>query len=333
MTNVKFLIIRFSSIGDIVLTTPIVRCLKEQVENAEIHYLTKKQFAQILKPNPYISKIITLQDSLSNTIKELKAECYDYIIDLHNNLRTVRIKNSLKILSFTVDKLNFKKWLLVNFKINKLPNIHIVERYLNTLKLFDVSNDNKGLDYFLFPEDEVNIKSLPKFLHNGYYGFVIGAKHYTKMFPVTKIIELINSINYPVVLLGGSEDLSNAEYIVQNVVNKSVYIACNKYQINQSASLVKQANLIITNDTGLMHIAAAFKKPIISVWGNTVPQFGMYPYVKEGKSEIVEIKDLQCRPCSKIGFNKCPKKHFKCMNNIEVAEIIEKIKKLNAQNQ
>jgi len=333
MTNVKFLIIRFSSIGDIVLTTPIVRCLKEQVENAEIHYLTKKQFAQILKPNPYISKIITLQDSLSNTIKELKAECYDYIIDLHNNLRTVRIKNSLKILSFTVDKLNFKKWLLVNFKINKLPNIHIVERYLNTLKLFDVSNDNKGLDYFLFHEDEVNIKSLPKFLHNGYYGFVIGAKHYTKMFPVTKIIELINSINYPVVLLGGSEDLSNAEYIVQNVVNKSVYIACNKYQINQSASLVKQANLIITNDTGLMHIAAAFKKPIISVWGNTVPQFGMYPYVKEGKSEIVEIKDLQCRPCSKIGFNKCPKKHFKCMNNIEVAEIIEKIKKLNAQNQ
>ena len=126
---VKYLIIRFSSIGDIVLTTPIIRCLKTQVEDAEVHYLTKPAFAPLLSNNPYIDKLITLKESLSNTIKEVREEQYDYIIDLHHNLRTYIIKNKTGILTFSFPKLNFKKALLVNFKINRLPDVHIVDRY------------------------------------------------------------------------------------------------------------------------------------------------------------------------------------------------------------
>lgn len=325
MTKVKFLILRFSSIGDIVLTTPVIRCLKQQVEGAEIHFLTKSAFSAILNYNPYIEKILTLKENFSETISEIKEERYDYIIDLHNNVRTKRIKSRIGILSFSFNKLNIEKWLLVNFKINKLPNKHIVERYLETVKIFDIKNDNTGLNYFIPQTDEVNLKQLPEYLNAEYVGFVIGAKHFTKKFPVKKISEIINRISFPVVLLGGIEDITEAEQIISNCLNKQIFNGCGKFNLNQSASLVKQAKVIITNDTGLMHIAAAFQKPIISIWGNTIPEFGMYPYIKNELSEIVEIKGLKCRPCTKIGFKKCPKKHFRCMNDIDNDLIIKHI--------
>ncbi len=327
MTKVKFLIIRFSSIGDIVLTTPVIRCLKQQVEDAEIHFLTKPQFSSILTSNPFIEKVLTLKENFSETISEIKEERYDYIIDLHNNLRTKRIKSRVGILSFKFNKLNIEKWLLVNFKINKLPNVHIVDRYLETVKLFEVKNDNNGLDYFIPKFDEVDLNILPDNVKPGYVGFVIGAKHFTKKFPTNKIIEIINKINYPVVLLGGKEDVAEAEQIITDCKTKNVFNSCGKFNINQSASLVKQAKVIVTNDTGLMHIAAAFQKPIISLWGNTVPEFGMCPYIKNELSDIVEVKNLKCRPCTKIGFKKCPKKHFRCMNNLDNNAIINSIKK------
>ncbi len=327
MTKVKFLIIRFSSIGDIVLTTPVIRCLKQQVDGAEIHFLTKPAFSSILTSNPNINKVLTLKEIFSETIAEIKEERYDYIIDLHNNLRTKRIKSRIGILCFKFNKLNIEKWLLVNFKINKLPDVHIVDRYLETVKIFDVKNDNKGLDYFIPISDEIDLNILPENIKSGYIGFVIGAKHFTKKFPTNKIIEIINKIDFPVVLLGGKEDIEEAEQITSDCKLKNIYNGCGKFNINQSASLVKQANVIITNDTGLMHIASAFQKPIISLWGNTVPEFGMYPYVKNNLSEIVEVKNLKCRPCSKIGFNKCPKKHFRCMNEIDNNLIIKYINK------
>jgi ADP-heptose:LPS heptosyltransferase len=212
--KVKFLIIRFSSIGDIVLTTPVIRCLKQQVENVEVHYLTKPQFASILKHNPYIDKLHILKEDQNETIQELKAENFNYIIDLHHNIRTYRIKQKLKTISFSFHKLNIKKWLLVNFKINKLPEIHIVDRYLKTLSVFDVGNDDKGLDYFISEEDKVEIKNLPADFQNGYVALVIGAKHETKKLPENKLVELVNKINRPIIILGGKEDYENGEKLI-----------------------------------------------------------------------------------------------------------------------
>lgn len=311
----KFLIIRFSSIGDIVLTTPVIRCLKQQVENAEVHYLVKKSYSGIVGSNPYIDKVHILEDDLKKTIHCLKKEDYDYIIDLHHNLRSLRVKLALRnVPSFSFNKLNFQKWLLTSLKINKLPAVHIVDRYMATVRPLGVRNDWKGLDYVIPKEEVVPIEQLPLPHRFGFVGIVIGAAHNTKKLPVHKLKELCMSIDHPVVLLGGQEDREIGEEIA-SIDDIKIFNACGKFSLNGSADLVRKAKVIVTHDTGLMHIAAAFKKPIIAVWGNTVPEFGMTPYY--GQWDVLrsnfEILNLRCRPCSKIGYSKCPLGHFKCM--------------------
>ncbi len=318
----KILIIRFSSIGDIVLTTPIIRCLKKQIPDAEIHFLTKEIFANLLINNPYINKVHLLKNSFSETISQLKHENFNYIIDLHNNIRSFRVKLNLRKKSSSFHKLNFRKWLLVQFKINLMPDIHIVDRYFNTCNYFNIKNDYQGLDFFI-PEDEyVSKTQLPKNFHKSFGVLVIGGKHFTKQIPDNLLIELCKSTKIPLVLLGGKEDRIKAENIRKEAENSDIFNACGIFSINQSASIIEQSKIVITPDTGLMHIASAFNKKIISVWGNTVPEFGMYPYLPQSeKAEIIELKDLNCRPCSKIGFDKCPKNHFYCMNKIDTSLI------------
>jgi len=323
----KFLVLRFSSIGDIVLTTPVVRCLKKQVPVADIHFLTKKSFSPILECNPYIDQVHFLEDDMDVLLNKLKQEKFDFIIDLHNNLRTIRVKRALKIKSFTFEKLNVQKWLMTNFKWNLLPNMHIVDRYLQTVSSFGVVNDGAGLDYFIPGDQSLVYKNLPEIFNQGYVGIVTGAAHATKKIPIGKLTEICKSLGLPIVLLGGKEDRETGELLAGLDPGK-IFNACGIYSINESASLVKHARVILTPDTGLMHIAAAFKKPIVAVWGNTVPQFGMYPYSGHFSSPYVnmEVPDLSCRPCSKIGYETCPKKHFKCMEEQEVAVILRNIR-------
>lgn len=325
----KFLIIRFSSIGDIVLTSPVIRCLKKQIPGAQVHFLTKESFRGLVSNNPYVDKVQVLGTSWELMMHQLAYEEYDYIIDLHHNLRTLRIKRALPTArAFSFNKLNIEKWLFTAFKINRLPQVHIVDRYLDTLKSFGVVNDGKGLDYFLPEKDKVNAKDLPASHLFGYVGVVIGAALATKQMPVHKLKELCAQIHYPIVLLGGPEDRAAGEEIAA-VDPIKVYNACGKFSLNESADLVHRAHLVITHDTGLMHIAAAFKKPIVSVWGNTVPEFGMWPYYGDEKvnSEISEVAGLSCRPCSKIGYRKCPKGHFKCMEQQDLTHLSSLVKK------
>lgn len=303
------------------LTTPIVRCIKKQLQGAEVHYLTKKAFLPVVQYNPYIDKIYSIEKEVAEVMEDLRKEKYDFIVDLHHNLRTMQVKKGLNVKSTSFPKLNIEKWLVVNLKINRLPNIHIVDRYFKAVESLQVKNDGAGLDYFIPKQDEVDINALPASHRNGFIGFVIGARHNTKQLPEHKIISICKKINSSIVLLGGADDAEKGERIAKAAGDK-VCNACGKYTINQSASLVKQANKIITPDTGLMHIASAFKKDIISVWGNTIPEFGMYPYMPGKNSHIMEVKGLGCRPCSKLGFKECPKKHFKCMEEINEQEIL-----------
>jgi heptosyltransferase-2 len=320
----KFLIIRFSSIGDIVLTTPVIRCLKKQKPGAEVHFLVKQSFATIVESNPHVDKVHTLAHSWETLVHELKKESYDYIIDLHHNLRTLRLKKDLGIRSYPFNKLNIQKWIYTSFKWNLMPDLHIVDRYMKTVESFGINNDNEGLDYFIPQKDEVKQKDIPASHHAGYIGIVIGAAHSTKKLPVEKLKELCSKIDHPVILLGGKEDNEMGKQIA-SVDPVRIYNACGKFNLNESADLVRRSKLIITHDTGLMHIAAAFKKKIISVWGNTVPEFGMYPYLGRNQTpdSRFEIRGLRCRPCSKIGYAKCPRGHFKCMRQISMDEIAE----------
>lgn len=326
----KILIIRFSSIGDIVLTTPIIRCIKNTHPNIEIHYLTKLHFKQLLIANPYVTKIHTLGNTLHETILELQKESFDVIIDLHHNLRTLQIKKALHIPSNSFPKLNIQKWISVVFKNkNILPDVNIVERYFETVSNLGIKNDGAGLDFFIPEANEIKQDDLPMSHWAGFVACVIGGSKYTKQFPQHKWIETIQTCPYPVILLGGPEDKIMGDHIAASFDPFKAYNACGKFSINESAAIIKKSNVVISNDTGLMHIAAAFHKPIISLWGNTIPEFGMFPYygsnnlnkIVSSKLAIIENNNLSCRPCSKIGYDACPKKHFKCMEGLDVSTI------------
>jgi ADP-heptose:LPS heptosyltransferase len=321
----KILVIRFSSIGDIVLTTPIVRCLKQQLPDAQVHFLTKDQYLPLLKENPYIDKIHIINSKVTDILVDLKAERYDFIVDLHKNLRSSRVKMSLGVDSGSFNKLNKKKWLLTNLKIDLLPKIHIVDRYFGAVKKLNIKNDGQGLDYIIPESDKVSLSDyFPDEFLNGYYVLVVGSKQQTKQMPLEKMMEFCTKAKLPVVLLGDKSDSIKAQPI-SNMLGEKVFNGCGVFTINQSASVIQQAKVVITPDTGLMHIAAALKKKVISVWGNTVPEFGMYPYYPEGQEnyDIIEVLGLPCRPCSKLGYKVCPKKHFRCMMDIDVEEILK----------
>lgn len=311
----KILVVRFSSIGDIVLTSPVVRCIKKQLPRAEIHFLTKGAFQSILSENPYIDRIITIQKSIHEVLEELKSEKYDYLVDLHNNVRTRSLKMNLRVPNATFPKLHIEKWLLVNFKKQMNNQAHIVDRYFQAVAKLNVQNDQLPCDFFIAPSEIINVTTVglePK----SYITFAIGAQFFTKRMPVSKMVEIVKQLKQPVVLLGGPMDFKNGEALVNALKDHQLFNFCGKYSLQQSASFVQQSAVLLTHDTGLMHIASAFEVPTVSVWGNTVPALGMYPYFPQSpeKFSIHERKEVRCRPCSKIGFQQCPKKHFDCMN-------------------
>jgi ADP-heptose:LPS heptosyltransferase len=327
----KILVIRFSSIGDIVLTSPVVRCLKLQL-NAEVHFLTKAVYSSIVKPNPNIDKVFGIKKQVKEVLSKLKKERYDYIIDLHKNIRSLQVKLALGVNSSSFNKVNYEKWLMTNFKINKLPDIHIVDRYLKAVAFLSVENDGRGLDYFIPAEEVVDLEKYA-LKSRSFIVFAIGAAHATKRLPLEKISAICSGLEIPVVLLGGSDEMEAGREIVKQVPGKQVINLCGTLSLHQSASMIKQSNLVITHDTGMMHIAAAFHKPILSVWGNTIPEFGMYPYYPEGieRNQSFQVKGLRCRPCAKIGYTVCPKGHFKCMENQDIEKLVETARRIEKE--
>ncbi len=313
------LFIRFSSIGDIVLCSPLFRALKTQQPDTRIFFATKKQYKSLLEHNPYIDKLFLLDKDMEHLISALQAEQIDFVADLHNNLRSRRVRWAVKAHAKVVSKYNWQKWLLVRFKINKMPNSHIVDRYFETLKPLGVQNDKQGLEFYngLSLEDSQHLlQSIPQ----QYAVVVVGGTYFTKRMPIPKLIEAVEALPYPVVLIGGKGDISTAAVVCQVTQHFQTINMCGQMSIAQSAELIRLSQLVITGDTGMMHIAAAYHKTILSVWGNTVPALGFAPYMPQQlhKAVILENNALKCRPCSKLGYNKCPKKHFKCMKDLDI---------------
>ncbi len=326
--RMKILVVQFSSLTDVVLASPVVRILKSDLQH-DVHFTTRQEFTSSLVANPYLDKIHSLERSFNQLIRELRQEKFDLVIDLQNSTRTKYLRFRVGGKSYSLNPLSFKKWLLVNFKIDLLPNLHLVERYLELIEPLGAKMDNLGLDYFIPEKDEVEHNWLPETHKNGYAVFAIEGAHSTNGLPINRMIELCDRINKPIILLGREQDMQIANQVeqffqrgsdeeekeIEELNKKSIlFNACGKFSTNQAASIISEATWVFTHDSVMMHIAAAFKKPIFSIWGNTIPSFGKYPY--RTQFTIFENKSLECRPCSETGYAKCPKGHFKCMNDL-----------------
>jgi ADP-heptose:LPS heptosyltransferase len=321
-TVAKILVIRYSSMGDIVLTTPVYRLLKEQFNGeVEIHVLTKSAFAFLLKQNPRIEKVWEVKKSGMEIIDGLKAEKFDYILDLQNSVRSRSVRKKLGVLSFKVNKLNIRKWIQVNLGLWKGPLQHIVERYCNTLSWFKLKYDGKGLEYYFNTNTRTIEEMLPsEFIVNGYVVFAVGGAHEGKRWSPENWIELVNQTDKNVVLIGGKEDVLNIPSTsrVLNLIG-----ACS---VDESARMVQHTKGIVCGDTGMMHIAAALGANIISMWGCTTPELGMsairptstnHPW----KSITLQPANRNKRPCSKLG-NTCKYgMDHKCIDVIKVDDV------------
>jgi ADP-heptose:LPS heptosyltransferase len=328
----KFLVIRLSSIGDIVLASPVMRCLKKQLPDAEVHFLTKASFKIVTASNPYIDKFFYYENNMNELIEDLQEENYDYIIDLHNNIRTLKIKRSLKVKPFTINKLNTQKFLLTKFRINVMPGEHITFRSLKTVESFGVKDDGLGLDYFIPQKDVVPDSDIPTSHSAGFIAIVIGASYFTKKLPVHKLQELCSKIDHPIILVGGKEDIKEGKAIAA-IDPIKIYNACGKFNLNESADLVRRAKLVISHDTGLQYIACAFNKQLLAIWGGTTPKLDVEPFYgsrflstqKKLPYENIIAPGLWCQPCSKYGKKKCPLGHFKCMELQDIDSIVKKV--------
>lgn len=312
----KILLIRFSSIGDIVLTFPVVNAIRKSFPEAQIHFASKKSFETLLRGAEEIDQFHLLSDSFSEFKSEVKRERFDYIIDLHNNLRSRRLTLGLSAKTVRFDKLNLRKWLLTNWKWKVMPHVHVVDRYLETIRVLGIDSVDQTQNKFNIPAtDRVNIQENYPNISGSFITVAIGAQFKTKRVPKEKWLEIFCETDEHILIIGGEIDRETGDWLVDNCPSKTIVNTCGKLTILESASVVSQAKSLLTNDTGMMHIAACFDTQIISIWGNTTPEFGMSPYRPKGikTDKLFQVEGLSCRPCSKIGFQECPRKHFHCM--------------------
>ncbi len=317
----KVLIIRFSSIGDIVLTSPVIRILHNQL-GAEITYLTKEKYHPILAANPYIHKVITLGKSWPELMDALRFQSFDLIVDLHKNIRSLRIRYALGVKALSFDKLSIEKWLYLTANIDRLKGKHIVDRYVNSLSTLPVKDDGLGLDFFL----PANFS--PRHIAKSHrITIVAGGTYVTKRIPSMLIQKIISRKERSFNIIGGSDvDQNTLDITSDNVLN-----LVGQLSVMESAAVIQSSDLVISGDTGFMHIAAAFQKSIITIWGSTDPIFGFSPYYgarSTQRSISISVEQLSCRPCSKYGRSSCPKRHLDCLHQIDVQQVLDAIETL-----
>ncbi len=326
----KALVICGPTIGDVVFATPVIRALKVQLDELELHILADLNVAFTLVENPYVDKIHFDNASIWKNYRHLKREKFDMVVNLTEDLNSKFLALLLNAKTYALKSNRWKQWLMIHLKIDQLPNHHLVHRMFEGLNKLSIKPDELGLDYFIPDKDKVAKEWLPAAFREAFVVLCINASHNTRKLTVSRMIELCDKINKPIVLLGSKEDADTGEAISKFFNQSSppgyeegllqlnkrtiIYNACGKFNFNQMASVVKQARAIFTFDNEFIPIASAFKKEIFGLWGNTILLFGRYPY--RTKFTVLENNKTSCRPCSVTGFTKCPKGHFNCMNQI-----------------
>jgi heptosyltransferase-2 len=334
----KILVIRFSSIGDILLTSPALRYLKKRYPESRIDYLTRSEFAHLVRENPAVHNVIPFQakegwEGVLNIRRKIRQKNYDLIVDLHASLRSRLLTLFALIPVKRVQKNIFRRSLLVRFKINlygkgwsgKREPLHgVVERYLIASghpATGSFTDEDLRLDFFIPKKELAAGNQIGTKLRRSGFGIVMapGARHFTKRWPTEYFAELITLFNknygLKTVLVGGPEEMETIETI-RNICDRNRSITesmAGRISLLETAAVLSNASLFVSNDSGLMHLASAFRIPQIAFFGSSVREFGFFPI--NPLARVLET-ELPCRPCSHIGRESCPKLHFNCMKRL-----------------
>jgi ADP-heptose:LPS heptosyltransferase len=326
----KILIVRFSSIGDIVLTSPVARCLATQVAGAEIHYATKAVYADLVRFDPHVTRVHAFMGNGTAFVDQMKRERFDLVVDLHASLRSRRFAWYIGAPAVRVRKHPVERWLRTALRIDRLPPTHVVDRALQTVATLGVRNDGRGLSLYIPPARALEaLASVPPSHAVGYTALAIGAAHATKRLPVHRLLALAEQIEGPLVLVGGPTDRLVARELVA-ALGSRVHDAVGRHDLLGSAALIREARVVVAHDSAAMHMAAAFSRPLVSIWGCTVPEFGMGPYVPTHPQRVViaQVEQLACRPCCTIGKRACPRGDFACMERQDLGAIAAAVRRV-----
>lgn len=340
----KILIIRFSSLGDVILVSPLIRILRNTYPNTQIDFLVKSEYVDTVKFNPHLSNVIELKTNEKEELRWLKEEIrrcrYDLIIDIHNSLRSRYLRwFSRARFTTSVNKRVVARFLLVNLKWNIYKNLFSVDqRYLETVKRYGVNDDGNGLEIYLPKDTITTTKAMMERFKLEKYDVVLGiaptARHFTKRWLPERFVEFgvefSKQYQSKMFIFGSKDERDYCEDIAQ-MINTRVGTSTaenlsGKLTLLETAAALDYCYVVVTNDSGLMHLAAARKKKIVAIFGSTVKEFGFIPYRTD--HIIVEQSNLPCRPCSHIGLATCPKKHFRCMKNISVEDVFDAVKQM-----
>lgn len=342
----KTLVLRLSSIGDIILTSPLLRTLRTAVgSDARIDFVVRKEYAELVQSCHHLSlvheyDVATGYKGLQSLARQLREEKYDLVVDLHDSIRTKLIRASVNAGDVVVmDKRKLERWLLVNLKRNAYAdNLTVAERYIETVEKYGVVNDNKGLEIFI-PDTTLfevsgKIAALRLNQFEKVIGICPGSKHFTKRWQREKFAEVAvrtaQEYHAKVLLFGGQDEQDDCGFVREEVTRRvsanAVTSFAGEFSLLETAAALEFCDVVVTNDSGLMHLAAAKQKKIVAVFGSTVKEFGFAPYGTE--AIVIENNSLDCRPCTHIGKKECPKGHLKCLTEIPADEVFAAVKRL-----
>ncbi len=339
----KILIIRMSSIGDVILASPLIRQLRENFPNTQIDFLVRSEYADLVKYDPHLSHLLQYDIQTGRRgLRELKEfieqQGYDVILDLHRNFRSYFLRKlTPKPLILKINKNRIIRFLLVKFKINLYKKLYgqpisIAEKYIMAASNLCSFKNDLRLDLYLPQKTADKGKQLWQKLESEQFGVVMapGARHFTKRWPAELYSELIVKIHqtygWRTLLVGSAEEVSLIEDIQKKAGNGICEIAAGYFSLLETAALIKAAPVFISNDSGLMHVAAAYEIPQIAIFGSTARELGFFPI--NPNAVVIENQNLECRPCTHIGRKSCPKKHFKCMVEITPQRIFNVYKEM-----
>jgi lipopolysaccharide heptosyltransferase II len=328
----RILLVRFSSIGDVLLTTPLIRALRRACPDATITALTKRQFAPLLADNPHLDATLALgpEDSLPALGRSIRQQRFTHLLDLHGNLRSriLRLLAPGPWQSYNPRRRARRE--LIRFKRDRYPDrVPVAERYFEAARDLGVTPDGGPPEFAVSTERDAEAGGWlgPMVPERGHVALAPGAHHATKRWPAAHweaLAARLASHGYGVVVVGGLQDatLSQAVARAAGAAGRS---ATGQFDLPGSAALLARARVLVSGDTGLMHLATAVGTPVVALFGPTVEQFGFFPY---RATAVVLQRDLPCRPCSAMGGTRCPLGHHRCLTEITPEEVAARVMEL-----